>query len=377
MSRLAAQHGAVNLGQGFPDFAGPDFVKEAAVRAIRADLNQYAVSHGSPRLRRAIAEAWRRNYGREVDPEGEITVASGATEVILDAILAFVDPGDEVILFEPCYDSYVPNVALAGGVPRFVTLAPPAWSFDPDALAATFTPRTKALLLNTPHNPTGKMFSRSELSVIAGLCREHEVVAVVDEVYEEIRFDGAEHVPLATLPGMPERTLTVGSTGKTFSMTGWKVGYGIGPERLTRALRAVHQFATFSTSTPLQEAMAEAMSVAATSGYYDLLRREYTQRRDQLGDALREAGLPILPIQGAYFLLADVNGMGFVDDLAFCRFLAAEVGVAAIPPSAFYSDPRRAPLLARFCFAKRPETLAAAAQRLRRLRRTRTGAIGT
>ncbi len=368
MSRLAVAHGAVNLGQGFPDFAGPDFVKEAAVRAIRADLNQYAVSHGTPRLRQAIAERWAGCYGRPVDPETEVTVASGATEVILDAMLALVNPGDEVIVFEPCYDSYVPDVIMAGGTVRFVTLTPPDWRFDPAALAALFTERTKVLLLNTPHNPTGKMFSREELSAIAGLCQEHDVLAITDEVYEEIRFDGAEHVPLATLPGMWERTLTVSSTGKTFSMTGWKVGYAVGPAWLNAAVRSVHQFATFATSTPFQEAMADAMTVAGATGYYDTLRREYTERRNVLARALGEAGLPTLPVQGAYFLLADLAALPFPDDVSFCRFLTAEIGVAAIPPSAFYAEPVHAPHLARFCFAKKPETLAAAAERLRRLR---------
>jgi aspartate/methionine/tyrosine aminotransferase len=364
MSRLAAEHGAVNLGQGFPDFAGPDFVKEAAVRAIRADRNQYAVSHGTPRLRRSIADRWQRLYGRELDPEAEVTVGSGATELLLDALLGLVDPGDEVILLEPFYDSYLPDVRLAGGVPRFYTLRPPAWGIEADRLAGLVTPRTRLLLLNTPHNPTGKTFTREELRLIAAVCVEHDLLVLTDEVYEEIRFDGAEHIPIATLPGMWERTLTVSSTGKTFSLTGWKIGYAVGPGPLTRAVRSVHQFATFSTSTPFQEAMAEAMEAAATSGYYEQLRREYAERRDRLAAALNRAGLPTLPVQGAYFLLADLAGLGFADDVAFCRFLTAEVGVAAIPPSAFYADPARAPLLARFCFAKKPETLAAAAERL-------------
>lgn len=371
MSRLAVAHGAVNLGQGFPDFEGPDFVKEAAIQAIRADLNQYAVSFGTPPLRRAIAETWKRGYGREVDPETEVTVASGATEVILDAILALVDPGDEVILFEPFYDSYLPDVLIAGGIPRFVTLQPPDWRYDRQALADLFNPRTKLILINTPHNPTGKMFTREELSFIASLCQQHDVLAITDEVYEQIRFDGVQHVPLATLPGMWERTLTVNSTGKTFSMTGWKIGYAVGPEALNRAVRTTHQFVTFSTSTPFQEAMATAMETAAQTGYYDQLRREYTRRRDRLAQALSAAGLSPLPVQGAYFLLSDVQGLGFPNDVSFCRFLTAEIGVAAIPPSAFYADPARAPLMARFCFAKKDETLRAAADRLQRLRTVR------
>ncbi|OGB94576.1 MAG: aminotransferase [candidate division NC10 bacterium RIFCSPLOWO2_02_FULL_66_22] len=371
MSRLAVQHGAVNLGQGFPDFAGPDFVKEAAIQAIRADLNQYAVSHGTPRLRRAIAETWQRAYGRAVDPETEVSVGSGATEVLLDAILALVNPGDEVILFEPFYDSYLPDVLMAGGIPRFITLQPPDWHFDRQALADLFTTRTRLILINTPHNPTGKMFSRAELSFIGSLCQQHDALALTDEVYEQIRFDGVEHVPIATLPGMWERTLTVNSTGKTFSMTGWKIGYAVGPPALNQAVRATHQFVTFATSTPFQEAMATAMETAVRTGYYDQLRRKYTARRDLLAGALKAAGLTTLPVQGSYFLLADVQAMGFADDVSFCRYLTAEIGVAAIPPSAFYADPARAPLLARFCFAKRDETLRAAAERLQRLKVSR------
>jgi aspartate/methionine/tyrosine aminotransferase len=370
MSRLAIRHRAVNLGQGFPDFPGPDFVKEAAIQAIRADQNQYAVSHGTPRLRRGIAETWQRTYGREVDPEAEVTVGSGATELILDAMLALVDPDDEVILFEPFYDSYPPDILMAGGLPRFITLEPPDWHFDRQALADLFTPRTRLLLINTPHNPTGKMFSREELSFIASLCQQHDVLVLTDEVYEQIRFNGAEHVPIATLPGMWERTLTVNSTGKAFSMTGWKVGYAVGPAELNHAVRATHQFVTFSTSTPFQEAMATALETATRTGYYEKLRREYTSRRDLLADALTTAGLRTLPVQGAYYLLADLAGLGFADDASFCRYLTAEIGVAAIPPSAFYADPARAPLLARFCFAKREETLRAAAERLQRLRST-------
>ena len=373
MSRLAVQHQAVNLGQGFPDFPGPDFVKEAAIQAIRADFNQYAVSHGTLRLRCAIAETWGRVYGRAVDPETEVCIGSGATELILDAILALVNPGDEVILFEPFYDSYVPDILMAGGSPRTITLQPPDWHFDRQALVDLFTPRTRLVLINTPHNPTGKMFSREELAFVASLCRERDVLVITDEVYEQIRFDGVKHVPIATLPGMWERTLTINSTGKTFSMTGWKVGYAVGPPELNRAVRATHQFITFSTSTPFQEAMATAMETAVQTGYYEKLRREYTARRNLLAEALASAGLRTLPVQGSYFLLTDLTDTGFRDDVSFCRYLTTEIGVAAIPPSAFYADPARAPLLARFCFAKREETLRAAAERLQKLRTARPG----
>lgn len=367
MSRLANQHGAVNLGQGFPDFPGPPFVKEAAKAAIDADLNQYAMSHGAPRLRAAIAQTWNERYSADIDPDREITVTSGATEAIFDAMQALVGPGDEVVVFEPFYDSYLPSAIMAGATLRVVTLQPPDWSFDPEDAAAAFGPRTRALLLNTPHNPTGKVFTRDELEMLADLCRRWDVVAVTDEVYERILFDGAEHVPLATLPGMWERTLTINSTGKTFSMTGWKVGYAIGPAALNAPLRSVHQFVTFASATPFQEAMAAAIENAPELGYYDDLARDYGQRRDALKAVLEGASLPTLPVDGAYFLMSDISHLGFETDVAFCRWLTAEIGVAAVPPSAFYLDPARAPLLARFCFAKSAETIQLAAERLAKI----------
>lgn len=368
MSRLAVEHQAVNLGQGFPDFPGPDFVKEAAIAAIRANQNQYAPSHGTARLRNAIAAGWTERFGHEIDPEREITVTSGATEAIYAAIQAFIGPGDELVTFEPFYDSYPPSVIVAGGTLRPVTLTPPDWRFDPVALTKAITPRTRVLLLNTPHNPTGKVFSRAELEQIAAVCQEHDLIAITDEVYDRITFDGAEHIPLATLPGMWERTLTINSTGKTFSMTGWKVGYAVGSAGLNAALRAVHQFVTFATATPFQEAMAVAMERAPEIGYYERLHAEYAERRALLAAALAGGGLPTLTIGGSYFLMADFSALGFPDDVAFCRFLTTEIGVAAIPPSAFYADPARAPRLARFCFAKEAKTLNAAAERLRHLR---------
>jgi aspartate/methionine/tyrosine aminotransferase len=367
MSRLAVLHGAVNLGQGFPDFPGPEFVKAAAKEAIDRDLNQYAISHGAPRLRAAVARGWEERYGAAVDPEREVTVTSGATEAIYDAIQAFTEPGDEVVVFEPFYDSYLPGTIMSGATLKTITLQPPVWSFDRAAAAAAFGPRTRLLLLNTPHNPTGKVFRRDELAFLAELCRQWDVVAVTDEVYERIVFDGVEHVPLATMPGMWERTLTLNSTGKTFSMTGWKVGFAVGPAPLNAALRAIHQFVTFASATPFQDAMAEAMEEAPALGYYEQLITDYTRRRDGLRVVLAEAGLPTLPVQGAYFLMADASGLGFADDVTFCRWLTSDVGVAAVPPSAFYLDPSRAPLLARFCFAKREETIRLAADRLRTL----------
>jgi len=367
MSRLANQHGAVNLGQGFPDFPGPSFLKAAAKAAVDADLNQYAVSHGAPRLRAAIASTWNEQYGMDIDPEREVTVTSGATEAIFDAVQALVAPGDEIVVFEPFYDSYLPSAIMANASLRVVTLRPPDWSFDPQEAAEAFGPRTRVLLLNTPHNPTGKVFTRDELATLAELCQQWDVVAVTDEVYERIVFDSAEHLPLATLSGMWDRTLTINSTGKTFSMTGWKVGYAIGPARLTAPLRAVHQFVTFASATPFQEAMATALERAPELDYYSELSREYHRRRDALKSVLDAANLPTLTVSGAYFLMSDVSHLGFETDVAFCRWLTTDIGVAAVPPSAFYLDPARAPLLARFCFAKRDETIQLAAERLAKL----------
>jgi aspartate/methionine/tyrosine aminotransferase len=370
ITALAVRHGAVNLGQGFPDFCAPDFVKEAAARHIRENRNQYAASPGVPRLREALAADWRRRApdAPALDPETEITVASGATELLHDAVLAIVNPGDEVIVFEPAYDAYGPDVAMAGGVVRAVPLSPPAWSFDPGRLAAAFNDRTRVLILNTPHNPTGKRFGEKELTAIADLCRRHDVVVIADEVYSEIVFD-RPHRSIATLPGMFERTITIDSMGKTFSVTGWKVGWAIAAPPLTAALRAVHQFVTFTGAAPFQEALADVLPVAAREGYYERLRTDYRRRRDLLATVLQGAGLTPLPIDGAYFLLADVAPLGFASDTDFCRHLVSEIGVAAIPTSGFYVEPAAAPPLARFCFAKSDETIRAAAPRLARLRR--------
>ncbi len=365
ITALAVEHGAANLGQGFPDFAAPEFVKEAAARHIREDHNQYAASAGLPRLRRALADDHRRRWpdGPVVDADAEVTVASGATELLHDALLAVIDPGDEVIVFEPAYDAYGPDVAMAGGTVRAVPLAAPDWRFEPARLAAAIGPRTRALILNSPHNPTGKMFRREELEAIAALCQRHELLVVADEVYSELVF-GAPHLSIATLPGMYERTITIDSMGKTFSVTGWKVGWAIAPPPLTAALRAVHQFVTFTNAAPFQEALADVLPIAARDGYYAGLRADYARRRDLLTTALRAAELAPLPIDGAYFLLADLRARGVTDDVAFCRRLIAEVGVAAIPTSVFYTDPAAAPPFVRFCFAKSDETLRSAAARL-------------
>jgi N-succinyldiaminopimelate aminotransferase len=367
MTALANQHQAVNLGQGFPDFPGPDFLKEAAINAIRADINQYAPGRGRPALREAIADKMQRFYGLSIDPDLEITVTHGATEALFATILGLVDPGDEVIIFEPFYDSYLPAVQMAGGVPRFYTLRAPHWSIDPAELAKLFSPKTKLILVNTPHNPTGKVFSAEELQLIASLCQKNDTVAVTDEVYEHIIFDDVRHVSLATLPGMVERTVTISSAGKTFSMTGWKVGWAIASAELSQALFRMHQFITFCGATPLQEAMATAIKVQ--DKYYSELAAFYQSNRDFLVEALDRAGIvPIVP-RGTYFVLADISGLDFNNDVEFCRYLASEVGVAAIPPSAFYHDSADGAGLARFAFCKTRDVLAEAARRLARLQR--------
>jgi len=369
ITALAVQHAAVNLGQGFPDFPAPAFVKEAAARHIRDARNQYADRAGVPRLKRALADDWRRRHPDAPvgAADSEITVAAGAPELLHDALLALVNPGDEVVVFEPAYDAYVPDIAMAGGIPKYIALDRPAFSFDPGRLAAAFGPRTRALLLNSPHNPTGKIFSREELETIAQLCRAHDVVVISDEVYAEIYFDAAP-VSIATLPGMRQRTITIESMGKTFSVTGWKVGWAIAPAPLSAALRAVHQFVTFTNATPFQEALADVLPQAAREGFYDELRAAYRGRRDRLAQILREVGLAPLPISGAYFLLADVAGRAD-SDVEFCKRLITDAGVAAIPTSVFHRQPASAPQLARFCFAKSDETIELAAQRLRALRR--------
>lgn len=366
MTSLANQHGAVNLGQGFPDFPGPDFLKEAAIAAIRADINQYAPGSGRPALREAIAAKMARHYNLAVNPVTEIVVTSGATEAIFATLMGLVNPGDEVILFEPYYDSYLPSVQMAGGVPRFYTLRPPDWRIDPAELAALFSPKTKLILVNTPHNPTGKVYTEAELSLIAGLCRQHDVIAVVDEVYEHIIFDGLRHVSLAALPGMAERTITISSSGKTFSMTGWKVGWAVAPAELSQAVFRVHQFVTYAVAAPLQEGVATALQ--SSDDYYVELAAMYQANRDFLAEALAEAGLePIIP-QGTYFIMVDISRLGFPDDVTFCRYLTTDIGVAAIPPSAFYFNPADGAGLARFAFCKSRPTLEEAARRLLKLK---------
>jgi aspartate/methionine/tyrosine aminotransferase len=367
MTALANQYQAVNLGQGFPDFAAPEFLKQAALQAIQDDINQYAPSVGNHGLRRAIASKMMRQYGLTVDADNEVTVTHGATEAIFATIMGLVDPGDEVIIFEPFYDSYVPSVRMAGGIPRFYTLRPPEWQVEEKLLAALFNDRTKLILVNTPHNPTGKLFSAEELQLIADLCQSYDAIAVTDEVYEHIVFDGRTHRTLASLPGMASRTVTISSLGKTFSVTGWKVGWAIAPPELTRAIVQAHQFITFSGSAPLQEAAITALEI--NDPYYTELSAMYQKKRDLLVAALQAAGLrPILP-GGTYFIMVDIGHLDFPNDVSFCRHLTTQLGVAAIPPSAFYHNPADGARLSRFAFCKREETLVEAARRLMQLSR--------
>ncbi len=364
MTALAQAHDAINLAQGFPDFEGPGEIVEAAVRALRSGDNQYARSRGHPELVRAIADTQRHHYGLEYDPMEEVVVFSGATEGIAASMLGILNPGDEVILFEPFYDSYPPGLALSGAVPRFLTLRFPDFALDGDELRSLVTERTRMIVLNTPMNPTGKVFTREELGIIAQVCREHDLIALTDEVYEHLVFDGAEHVPLATLPGMRERTLTLSSAGKTFSFTGWKIGWGTGPRGLVDGAQAAHQFLTYAIATPLQVAIAHALT-NHRDAFLEDFRREYARRRDFLMEALRGAGLDVVTPKGTYFIYAAFGDVFEGDDRDFAFWLTKEHGVASLPPSSFYhegiEEGRR---LTRFAFCKRMETLEKAAERL-------------
>lgn len=361
MSALALEHDAVNLGQGFPDTHGPAEVLEAARRAITDGHNQYPPSIGIPSLREAIAEHQEHHHGLELDPGAEVLVTSGATEAIAASLLGLVDPGDEVVTFEPSYDSYSAGIALAGGVKRTVPLEFPARSFDPEQLAAAFSHRTRAVLLNTPHNPTGKVFTRAELETVAELARKHDAWVVSDEVYEHLTF-GVPHVPIATLPGMRERTLTIGSAGKFFSVTGWKVGWVSGPAELVRAARVVKQFLTFTTASPLQHAVAEALRMGPAPLME--LRDSLRTRHDLLAEGLTTAGLSVTPSEGTYFVVADTAPLGVTDALTWCLELPASAGVAAVPVSVFCDDPTSAASLVRFAFCKQESVLREGSRRL-------------
>lgn len=373
MTSLALEHDAINLAQGFPDFEGPPEIVEAAVAALRSGDNQYARSRGHPELVDAIAESYGRYYDLSYDPLEEVVVFSGATEGIAASMLGLLNPGDEVVLFEPFYDSYPPGLALSGAVPRYLTLRFPDFALDGDALRALINDRTRMIVLNTPMNPPGKVFTRSELELIAQVCMERDLIALTDEVYEHLVFDGAEHVPLASLPGMRERTLTLSSAGKTYSFTGWKIGWGTGPRHLIDGAQAAHQFLTYAIATPLQRAVAYALRNHGAD-YLTEFRREYEARRDFLVSVLKDVGFQVTVPSGTYFILVDFTGVFEGTDREFAYWLTREQRVGAIPASAFYrqglAEGRR---LARFAFCKKMESLEAAAERLWRIAPHRKG----
>ena len=365
MTRLALEHDSVNLAQGFPDFPAPGVVKEAACTAVRDDINQYAVTWGALEMREAIATKFTRRYGVPVDPDTQVTVCCGSTESMIATLLAVVDPGDEVIVFEPFYENYGPDTQLSGAVPRYVTLREPDWAFDGDELASVFNNRTKAIIVNTPNNPTGKVFSREELTMIARLCQQWGVLAVTDEIYEHIVYDGAEHLPMASIDGMASQTVTINSLSKTYSVTGWRVGWAIGPESLTSAIRKVHDFLTVGAAAPLQAAGAKALLLP--DAFYRELGLAYQRRRDRLLGILERHRFTCYRPRGAYYIMTDIKELGSDSDVEFVRQLITEVGVAAVPGSSFYRNPELGRTKVRFCFCKCDATLDEAERRFRNL----------
>jgi N-succinyldiaminopimelate aminotransferase len=366
MSRLARETGAVNLGQGFPDDPGPEDVRRKAAEAVLDGWNQYPPMMGLPELRQAVARHYARFQGIDVDPETEVMVTSGATEAIAGALMALIEPGDEVVLFQPMYDAYLPLVRRAGGVPRFVKLSPPGWAMDEAELAAAFSPRTRVVLFNNPLNPSASIFSQEDLALLASYCVRHDAVAVCDEVWEHVVFDGRRHSPLIAFPGMRERTVKIGSAGKIFSLTGWKVGFVLACPTLMKALARAHQFLTFTTPPNLQAAVAYGLD--KEEAYFDGMRAALQRSRDLFAGGLEDAGFAVLPSAGTYFLNVDLRASGIaLDDGDFCRDLVARHGVASIPVSAFYAE-EAVRYVVRFCFAKRDETLEAALERLRNVR---------
>ncbi|PYQ77916.1 MAG: aminotransferase [Acidobacteria bacterium] len=376
MTRLNEMYGGVNLSQGFPDFPAPSAIKEAACAAINADVNQYAVTWGARPLREAVAREFSRRYGVRVVADEQVTVCCGSTEAMMSTMLAIIDPGDEVVIFEPFYENYGPDAILSGATPRYVTLREPDpsarpgspradWTFDPDELAAAFNEKTKAIIINTPNNPTGKVFSREELETIAALCRKWDAIAISDEIYEHIIYDGQLHVPIATIEGMADRTVTINGLSKTYSVTGWRVGWTISPPSLTGAIRKVHDFLTVGAAAPLQEAGAVALAIP--NDYYRRLAADYQRRRDVLLDILERRHFTVYKPLGAYYIMTDISKFGFRDDVEFARYLVKDIGVAAVPGSSFYKNSANGRTKLRFCFCKRDETLQDADRRLEKL----------
>jgi aspartate/methionine/tyrosine aminotransferase len=366
MTRLAMEHDAVNLAQGFPDFSAPAEVKEAAVRAIREDVNQYAITWGARNFRRAVAERFEKDSGLTIDPEREITVCCGSTEAMIASLLAVVNPGEEVVVFEPFYENYGPDAVICGAVPRYVKLHPPDWTFDTEELAASFTGRTRACILNTPNNPTGKVFTREELETIATHVKRTNAYVLTDEIYQYLVYEGARHISMATLPEMRERTITINGMSKTYSVTGWRVGYAIAPEEVSNAIRKMHDFLTVGAAAPLQEAGVTALRLPET--YYQKLCTEYLRRRDRMLGVLEEAGFKCFKPRGAYYIMTDISDFAFANDVEFTRHLVKEIGVAVVPGSSFYSDPSSGSRQVRFTFCKTDATLDEAARRLGKLK---------
>ncbi|HEY7601461.1 MAG TPA: aminotransferase class I/II-fold pyridoxal phosphate-dependent enzyme [Methylomirabilota bacterium] len=369
MTRVSAQYGGVNLAQGFPNFPPPRELVEAAHRALDGDFHQYAITWGARNLREAIAAKFERFYGKRVDPERQVTVCCGSTEAMLSTLLAVLDPGDEIVIFEPFYENYGPGSIISGAKPVFVPLEPPDFSFDPDRLARAFTPRTRAIIFNTPNNPTGKVFTRKELEIIAELCQRHDVIAITDEIYEHMVYDGHEHIPIATLPGMWDRTVTISGVSKSYSVTGWRIGYTISSPAIADGIRRAHDFVTVGAPAPLQEAAVTALNLPMA--YYDTLRDTYQARRDLLRGLLDKAGFKTFEPRGAYYILTEcahfLERYGLPDDTALAMYLIKEVGVATVPGSSFYAHPELGRTKIRFCFPKTDEVLLEAGQRLQRL----------
>src|ERR1700680_848902 len=366
MTRLALRHGAVNLSQGFPDFPAPAEIKRAAQEAISADINQYAITWGAKSLRDAIAEKFEHSQGIAVDPEREITVCCGSTEAMMSTMMAIINPGDEVVVFEPFYENYGPDAILSGAKPRFVRLQPPNWEFDRQELARAFGPRTKAIIVNTPNNPTGKVFTREELEFIRELCIRWNAFAITDEIYEHIIYDGTRHISMASLEGMRERSITINGMSKTYGVTGWRVGWAIAPPGPTEAIRKVHDFLTVGAAAPLQA--AGAFGLKLPESYYQRLAESYRAKRDRMLKILEDAGFECFRPRGAYYIMTDITRFGAADDVSFARELVQKIGIAVVPGSSFYNDAADGARQVRFTFCKKEETLSAAAERLSHLR---------
>jgi aspartate/methionine/tyrosine aminotransferase len=374
MTRLAMKHNAVNLSQGFPDFAAPEEIKDAARKAIADDINQYAITWGAKPLRDAVVEKFARTQSVSYDPEREITVCCGSTEAMMASMMAIINPGDEIVVFEPFYENYGPDAILSGASPRFVKLAPPDWTFNEKELAAAFGPHTKAIILNTPNNPTGKVFTRAELEFIRDLCLRWNVYCITDEIYEHILYDGAEHISMARIDGMRDRTIVINGMSKTYSVTGWRVGWALAPSEATRAIRKVHDFLTVGAAAPLQQ--AGALALKSPPAFYKKLAANYAAKRERLVNILTASGFTVYKPRGAYYIMTDTSRLKLPDayrsasesaDVSFARYLVEQIGVACVPGSSFYNDPRDAASQVRFTFCKKEETLAAAKARFANL----------